>query len=385
MSLYFDHNASTPVADEVIEAMLPFIKGQAGNASSLHQQGRFLRSAIENARAEVAEFLGSEPQSVVFTSGGSESNNLAIKGFLDSSRDKVLTSPVEHASVLQPIAQLTGRGHDCQFLSVDNNGVIETGAAEKLVQHTSPRLVSVQWANNETGAIQPLDQLVEIVRSKNRDCLVHSDAVQAVGKIAVDFNASKLDLMSVSAHKLNGPKGVGALLVKPGLASSEPLISGGGQELSFRAGTENVAGIVGFGAACKLAAIDHAERYCKVHQIREYFERALKQIPGVIIYSESVERLPNTSFFSIPWYHGETLLMELDRQGMALASGSACHSQVTEPSHVLQAMGVDDEQALNAVRVSFGLNNTMNQVDELIRAINQLIERLPASLRRAVG
>ncbi len=364
--------------------MMPYLKSGAGNASSLHQGGRFLRSAIETARTQIAQLVNASPQQVVFTSGGTEANNLAIKGMLELGPSSTLiTTPIEHASVLQPFKQAGQAGCATYFCAVDHDGVVEREACEKLIDEKQPGLLSMQLANNETGAIQPVEYMARYAHSHSM-ALVHSDATQAIGKLSVDMQQLDVDLLSLSGHKFYAPQGVGALIIKNGYIKNT-LLSGGPQESGRRAGTENVAMLVGLGKAAELAQTKLFETQAYLLELRRYFEQQLAAIDGVVIFSHQVERLPNTSFFSIPYYHGETLLMQLDKAGFELASGSACHSEVTQPSHVLSAMGIDESLALNAVRVSFGVDNTRQQIDQLISTLNQLIKQLPAIMRQAAG
>ena len=384
MSVYFDHNASSTLLPEVLEAMLPLMSGSHGNASSLHGSGRLLRSAIESARARVAQLVAVEPRQVIFTSGGTEANNLALKGAVDAcARPVLMSSPIEHASLLEPLRQLQGKGARVAFMQVLETGVVDADQAAALIDEQQPEWLSLQAANNETGVLQPVARIAALARERGLRRL-HCDATQMAGKLPLDFAALGVDMMTLSAHKFGGPQGVGALVVRPDLRL-EPLLAGGPQEQGRRAGTENAALIAGFGKACELAANDLPERQAFLLELRTRFEARLKEIAGVVIFGEAAERLPNTSFFAIPYYHGETLLMELDKAGFALASGSACHSEVTRPSHVLTAMGVDEDLALNAVRVSFGMENSLQQVDRLIEALQQLINRLPAAVRQHHG
>jgi len=385
MAIYFDHNASTPLHPEVLEEMLPFLQRTHGNASSLHQSGRFLRSAIETARQQVAELVNCPQQDVIFTSGGSEANNLAIKGFIHAAPDTTLLSTgAEHASVLQPLQQMKQNGCSTHYLTLSDQGVVDMQDAESQIQQLKPDLISVQLANNETGVIQPLQQIARLGH-RNTAALVHTDATQAIAKMAVDMQQLEVDMMTISGHKFQGPQGVGALIIKRSAAKlNSALISGGHQESAYRAGTENVAALVGFGKAAQLVRINLLERQTTLLELRRYFEQQLRAFGGVHIFAEQANRLVNTSFFSIPYYHGETLLMQLDKAGFELASGSACHSGVTSPSHVLAAMGIDEDLALNAVRVSFGADNTRQQIDELIQTLNHLINQLPAVMRQAV-
>jgi len=360
MSIYLDHNASAPLHPEVLDEMLPFLKSTHGNASSLHQSGRFLRSAIETARSRVAELINCSPENIIFTSGGTEANNFALKGFLQMGpQSSLMSSQIEHASVLHPLEQVKQAGCATHLLPSTNDGKIDVEESFALIQQHSPDLLSVQLANNETGVIQPVEQLARFAHS----------------------NGVYVDMMTLSGHKFQGPQAVGALIVKSASVKS-PLLSGGFQESAKRAGTESVANLVGLGKAAQLAAIKLQERQSYLLELRRYFEQQLAAITGVEIFGANSERLPNTSFFAIPYYHGETLLMQLDKAGFELASGSACHSEVTSPSHVLAAMGIDEDLALNAVRVSFGLDNTRQQIDLLIATLNNLINQLPAVMRQ---
>ena len=384
MTVYFDHNASSPLLPEALEVMLPLFSGRHGNASSLHGSGRLLRSAIESARDQVARLVGVGPQQVIFTSGGTEANNLALKGTVDAcASPSLMSSPIEHASLLEPLRQLQGKGAQLSWLEVDAEGrVVLEGLAERLAE-ARPEWLSLQRANNETGVLQPVAEVAEIARRQGVR-LLHCDATQAAGKIPLDFNELGVDLMTLSAHKFGGPQGMGALVARPGL-KLEALLAGGPQEQQRRAGTENAALIAGFGKAAEMAQNQLPERQAFLLELRTHFEARLKEIDGVVIFGEAAERLPNTCFFAIPFYHGETLLMELDKAGFALASGSACHSEVTRPSHVLTAMGVDEDLALNAVRASFGMENSLQQVDRLIDALHNRINQLPPALRQHSG
>lgn len=384
MPVYLDHNASAPLHPEVLDAMLPFFKTTRGNASSLHKSGRFLRSAIENARQQVAQLVHADAANVIFTSGGTEANNLAIKGFVaDIRSSRILCCAIEHASVLEPVKQLAALGSLINYLPVNDRGLVEVDKATALIAQHNPDLVSVQLANNETGAIQPVKQIFE--QSTSTNTLLHTDATQALGKIEVDIKDLNADLLTLSAHKFQGPQGCGALILNKNACVKNSLQSGGPQESGRRAGTENVALLVGMGKAAQLAQINLQERQAYLLELRRKFEQQLMGISGVHIFSSNSKRLPNTSYFSIPYYHGETLLMQLDQAGFELASGSACHSAVTQPSHVLKAMGVDEALALNAVRVSFGSDNTFQQIDQLIALLHRLINQVPASFRRAAN
>jgi len=380
MQAYFDHNATSPLHPEVVEAILPYLHNAVGNASSLHSAGRLARSAIETARGQVAELVNCAADLVIFTSGGSEANNLLLKGYLDlASPRPIISSEIEHPSVLQPLAQLGRSGRQVIQLKSNALGQVDLKAAQPILRENDPEILSIMLANNETGVLQPVQQLVQLTDSDR--CLTHTDATQVVGKLPVDMKQLGVDALTLSGHKLQGPQGIGALIVnrKP----TRVLISGGAQENYQRAGTENVAMIVGLGKAAQVATLEMQQKGHHLLQLREVFESKLATIPGTIIFGSDADRLPNTTYFSLPYYHGETLLMELDRAGFALASGSACHSEVTKASHVLTAMGIDEGLALNAVRVSFGKSNTLQEVDALVSKLQYLIDKLPAVIRRA--
>jgi cysteine desulfurase len=382
MPVYLDHNATSPMHPEVVDAIMPFLQHPPANPSSLHSYGRMARSAVESARDQVARLLHCAAGNVVFTSGGTEANNLLLKGYVDRQDPRpVFSSEIEHPSVLQPLRQLQAEGVEVRLLKSDPSGQIDLPAAKTLLAATNPQLLSIIYANNETGVIQPLEAIAKMV---DRDtCLLHSDATQAVGKLDIDMTQLELDAISFSAHKLRGPQGVGALVVKR--KPSKLLISGGDQENRRRGGTENVAGIVGLGKAAELAGLEMEQRRHYLTQLRDVFEARLASIPGSVVFGRQAPRLPNTTYFALPYYHGETLLMELDRAGFALSSGSACHSMVTEPSHVLTAMAIDDSLALNAIRVSFGMSNSLQDVEALFTKLQDLVNKLPAVMRQAAG
>ncbi|MBT8435437.1 MAG: cysteine desulfurase [Gammaproteobacteria bacterium] len=382
MAIYLDHNATSPMHPEVADAMMPFLQNPTGNPSSLHGYGRMARSAIESARAEVANLLGCSSEAITFTSGGTEANNMLLKGYVDRGNERaIVSSEIEHPSILEPLRQLQDEGQNVIRLESDHDGQVDLDAARKELSAADPQLLSIIYANNETGVIQPVELLAAMV---DRDsCLVHSDATQAVGKIAVDMSQLDIDAISFSAHKLRGPQGVGALVVnrKP----KHVLISGGYQENRRRGGTENVAGIVGLGKAAQIAGLEIEHKKHHLRQLTDVFESRLAAIPDSVVFGQAAPRLPNTTYFALPYYHGETLLMEMDRAGFALSSGSACHSAVTEPSHVLGAMGIENSLALNAIRVSFGMENSLQDVEALVAKLVELVNKLPAVMRQAAG
>ena len=356
--------------------MLPYLTSLRGNPSSVHRYGRAARQAIDNAREQVAALARAHPSEVIFTSGGTEANNTALQGAAARlAPGRIAASAIEHSSVLAAARALTRRGWRLDTLAVDGECRVTLPALRACLKPDT-RLVSVMTANNETGAIQDIAAISREARAAG--AIMHTDAVQAAGKIALDFEACGAHLMSLSAHKLYGPQGVGALIVDKSV-DLEPLLHGGGQEKNRRGGTENVAGIVGFGAAAELAVKEGAARATALRELRDHLEASLRVLPPVIIFAERVERLPNTVQLSVPGIDGETLLMALDRKGIAVSSGSACASGSVEPSHVLMAMGVERELARGAIRVSLGKENTRADVDAFISALREIIARLPAA------
>jgi cysteine desulfurase len=360
--------------ERVLEVMLPYMQGSFGNPSSIHAMGRQARSALDDAREQVAQLVSAHPSQVIFTSGGTEANNSALKGVAyRSPQGRIALSAVEHASVQSPAAALRRHGWSIDSAAVDGDGLCSADALAAVLT-ADTRIASVMWANNETGAIQPVHQLAELCRE--RGVLFHTDAVQAAGKLELDFPASGAQLMSLSAHKLYGPKGVGALILDKAV-DMEPLLHGGGQEKGRRGGTENLAAIVGFGKAAELAGIELAERRRHLLELRANFENRLAQeLPGAVIFSRDAERLPNTVFLTVPGLEGQTLIMALDQQGFAVSSGSACGSEQTEPSAVLKAMGVESELAHGAIRVSLGKDNTERDVGAIIGALTSQVKQL---------
>jgi cysteine desulfurase len=374
LGAYFDHNATTPLDMGVVDVMLPYLRQHHGNPSSLHSQGRLARHAIETAREQVAFWLGAQPSQVIFTSGGTEANNLALSQTINNGVPQSLAvSAIEHASVLEMAERLRAWGARLEIIPVDIHGRVTATAFESILAPARPQLVSVMYANNETGVIQ--DVVALAAKARDYGVLFHTDAVQAAGKVALNFEALGVQLLTVSAHKIYGPKGVGALIVDRGLEVQAWQV-GGGQEAGRRSGTENVAAIVGFGAAAELAVRDWSARQNKNLELRRYFEQRLAAHTEINVFGAEVERLPNTVFFSVPGIDGETLLMEFDRAGIAVSSGSACDSRKIGPSHVLLAMGVSVEVARCSVRVSLGKDNTRAEIDAFMVVLEQQLQRL---------
>jgi cysteine desulfurase len=378
--VYLDWNATTPLRPEAREAMAA-AWDLSGNPSSVHAEGRRARGLVEQARTAISGEVGALPRNVVFTSSGTEANALALTPGLRRGSGfpvkRLLVSAIEHASVLAggrfPVEAVASIG-------VTSAGLTDLDRLRAMLEGGPPALVSVMLANNETGAVQPVAEAGEIVHSAGG--LLHVDAIQAFGKIPLDIKEMNADLMTLSAHKIGGPKGVGALVLGEGLLGPEPLLRGGGQELGRRAGTENVAGIAGFGAAAKAAMAALEKDAIRLENLRNRLEMGLRQTPGVIVFADGVARLPNTTLFTIPGLKAETAVIGFDLAGIAVSSGSACSSGKVQPSHVLEAMGLGPELAEGAVRLSLGWSTSDADVDRCLEAWRKLADTLLIGLRR---
>jgi len=372
--VYLDWNATTPLRSEARQAMAAAWE-LAGNPSSVHAEGRQARRLVENARAAISAAVGARPQDVVFTSGGTEANALALtpglrRGAGEPVR-RLLVSAIEHTSVLSG-----GRfsPEAIGTIQVTGSGLIDIDHLRRLLAVGPPALVSVMLANNETGALQPVGEVADIVHEAGG--LLHVDAIQAFGKIPCDIKLMKADLATLSAHKIGGPKGVGALVLAKDVQGLEPLLRGGGQELGRRAGTENVAGIAAFGAAVRAAMASLEIDAARLQDLRNRLEKGLQQTPGMIVFSAGTQRLPNTSLFTVPGLKAETAVIGFDLGGIAVSSGSACSSGKVRPSHVLAAMGVGRELAQGAVRLSLGWSTTEADIDLALKAWRKLADAL---------
>lgn len=382
MPVYLDNNATTPLDPRVLDVMLPYLQDVYGNPSSVHRYGRLTSGAIERAREQVAALVGAQPGQVVFTSGGTEANNLVVKGVTaNRAGGHIAVSAIEHPSLLEPALALREEGWKVDLIPVTTGGAVDCAALGAIVRQDTA-LISVMLANNETGAIQPVANVAEQVR--NGDIVLHTDASQAAGKMPVDFMASGVHLMTLSSHKLYGPLGAGALIVDKS-TSLQPVQLGGGHENGLRSGTPNVAAIAGFGAAAELARQELSQRMAHMRALQARLESALRAIPEICVFAEGVERLPNTVQFGVSGCHGETLLLQLDRQGFAVSSGSACHSDVHEASHVLLAMQIDPELALTAIRVSFGKDTTEDEAGRFVSTLDSIVKTFRASSVRVAN
>lgn len=374
--VYVDNNATTQIADEVREAMLPFLTDLWGNPSSMHTFGGQIKKYVETAREQVAALIGAaDPQEITFTSCGSESNNLAIRGGAEA-MDKpphVITSKVEHAAVSGPCHYLEDRGFRLTKLDVDAQGDLDTGTLVHEVK-SGKSLTSIMWANNETGVIFPVSQIGELVHEFGG--IFHTDAVQAVGKIPMNVSELPIDMLSLSGHKLHAPKGVGALYIRRGI-KVKPLVLGGHQERGRRAGTENVPYIVGLGLACELAAKKMVDENNRVKAMRDRLEQGiLASCPGSRVNGDSQHRLPNTTNISFDFIEGEAILLMLDDRGICASTGSACASGSLEPSHVLRAMNVPGTAVHGSIRLSLSTYNTDEDVDAVLTELPKIVTRL---------
>lgn len=375
MSVYLDHAATTPLRPEVLDAMQPYLTEHFGNASSLHGAGRRARLGLDEARETVARLLGAKPREIVFTGGGTEADNLAIKGaaWAASARGRELViSSVEHKAVTQSAAVMERFGFAVTWLSVDRYGTVDPAAVESAIRdHTA--LVSVMYANNEVGTVQPVAEIGAICRA--RKVLFHVDAIQAAGYLALDVDALGADLLSLSAHKVNGPKGVGALFVRQGTPLLTQL-SGGSQERQRRAGTENVAGIVGFARALELAQQERLTEAARLTQLRDRLIAELTALPGVQLTGHPTERLPNNASFVVDGLEGGDLVAALDLEGIAASTGSACTTGAADPSHVLLAMGIQPAAANGSLRLTLGHGSSEEDVRLTVEAMGRVLERV---------
>lgn len=374
MDFYFDYNATTPCDERVVGAMQPLFSEMFGNPSGIHQQAKRAKGLLEHARGQVATLVGAHSSQVIFTSGGSEANNLAIKGYLQGVEpgrsNRIAMSAIEHPSVSKPFSDMESSGWSCITIPVDGACRVDMPQLETELKR-GLRLVSIMAVNNETGVLQDIEAISRLCR--RYDTVFHCDAVQLAGKGVIDFNTIGADLLTISAHKIYGPKGVGALIFSKSLLLKAQ-IEGGGQEQGLRCGTENMSGIVGFGAAAEIMTRELKRRIEQLTELGKYLQQQLKSaLPEATIFGEEAERLPNTQFFAVPGIEGSSLIMALDSQGFALSGGASCGSTKKAPSPVLQAMGVDSDLAAGAVRISLGRMSSRTGIDALIAALRTQI------------
>lgn len=376
MDNYFDNAATTRTDDEVLKEMLPYFSENYGNPSSIYKLGRTNRRAVEIAREQVAKAINADPNEIYFTAGGSESDNTAIRGIAYAYKQKgnhIITSKIEHPAVLETCKQLEKEGFEVSYIGVDENGIINLEELKSEIRETTT-LITVMFANNEIGTIEPIDEIGKIAKEHN--IVFHTDAVQAVGSVKIDVKEMNIDSLSLSGHKLYGPKGIGALYVKKGVRFQK-FVNGGHQERNKRAGTENVPGIVGLGKAIELAYQDLDEHNKKIKELRDYYVAEVqKRIPYIKINGDMEKRLPGNSNISFRFIEGEGLLLNLDLKGICASSGSACTSGSLDPSHVLLAIGLPHEIAHGSLRITIGKYNTKEEVDYLLDNLEEIVSRL---------
>jgi len=374
-SIYLDHNATTPVHPDALEAMLPLLREEFGNPSSTHSPGRAARVKLDEAREQVAALIHADAREMVFTSGGTESDNLAILGVARAQKDRgrrIVTTRAEHPAVLNTCQQLEGEGFAIDYAPVDRFGRVEVEALEALLSDDTV-LVSIQSANSEVGTLQPIDRIAEIVRA--RGILFHTDAVQSAGKVPVDVQTFPVDLLSLSSHKIYGPKGVGALYIRRGCPQLQPLITGGGQEKKRRGGTENLPGIAGFGRAAELAAQCLDTERGRLASMKTRLRVGLEQnLSGVHLFGHPEESLPNTLNLGFDGVDGQTLMIRLDLEGIHVSTGTACSSGSITPSDVLTAMGVPGDRIQQSIRISLGRGNRAEDIDAVLQALIRLVQ-----------
>jgi cysteine desulfurase len=375
--IYLDHNATTPLHPDVFDQMMAVLRDDYGNPSSVHFFGQRTKALVDNARSAVAALIGADPTELVFTSGGTESDNFAVRGVAEatevSGRRHLVASAIEHEAVLNTLKALAKKGWRTTLLPVDQTGVVSPDALRSAITRETA-IVSVMHANNEVGTIQRIAELAEITRAHG--AVMHTDAVQSAGKIPVDVKTLGVDVLSISAHKMNGPKGIGAIWMRRGLRLV-PVLTGGRHERSRRAGTENVAGIVGFGVAAGVAKKKLPEDAVRLGDLRDRLERGvLQRVPGAAVNGSGSPRVPNTTNISFERVEAESLLIALDLAGIAVSTGSACSSGTLEPSHVLRAMGFPPHRTQNSIRFSLGMGNTEAEVDRVVEVLPGIVEKL---------
>ncbi|MCH7966234.1 MAG: cysteine desulfurase [Thaumarchaeota archaeon] len=372
--IYLDNAASTQIHEDVLNSMLPYLKEQYGNPSSMHRYGRLAHKAVEKARKQIASIINAEPSEIILTSGGTESNNTALRGItMKNTSGQIITSSIEHDAILEPCKKLAQNGFDVDYLPVTQFGMVECSDLKNYISKKTI-LVSIMFGNNEVGTIQPISEIAKIC--KEYEVPFHTDAIQAVGKTPIDVKKLNIDLLSISSHKLYGPKGIGALYIKNGI-DVDPVILGGGQERGLRSGTENVASIVGFGKACEIAKNNLNENILQMKKLRDTLvEKILNEIPEVILNGHPRSRLPNNAHFTFFGVNGEDLIIKLDEYGIAASTGSACSVNTQKASHVLQAMGFSHEQITGSLRLTIGIFNDQKEIEQTVNVLKKVVIEL---------
>ncbi|MEK0381663.1 MAG: cysteine desulfurase family protein, partial [Nitrosopumilus sp.] len=374
--IYLDNAASTPVHTEVLEEMIPFLQDQFGNPSSIHKYGRSALRAIQNARKQIAHLINAEPKEILITSGGTESNNTALFGMAHAKKgNHMIISSIEHDAILEPCKILEKEGFDITYIPVNDTGLVNPKDIENSIS-AETCLVSIMFANNEVGTIQPIQEISEICHQKN--IVFHSDAVQAIGKVDFDVKKLGIDLLTLSSHKINGPKGVGAFYIRNGI-EIQPFIYGGGQEHGMRSGTENVASIVGFGKACELAKENMQKNISHLQNLqRNLITKVMKEISHVTLNGHKEQRIPNNAHFTFLGVSGEDLIIKLDENGIAASTGSACSVHIQKESHVLKAMGFSHDQITGSLRLTVGILNTDSEIEKTVEILKIVVKELRA-------
>ena len=373
---YFDNAATTKIKKQVLEEMFPYLTNEYGNPSSMYSIGRNSKKAIELARSRVAELINCKPKEIYFTSCGSESDNTAIKGIVYNNKSKgkhIITSKIEHPAILNTCEALEKLGYQISYIGVDKNGIIDLEELKRSITNETI-LISIMFANNEIGTIQPIQEIAKIAKEKN--IIFHTDAVQACGNISIDVQKMGIDLLSMSGHKIHAPKGIGALYVKDGIEFKK-FIDGGHQEKDKRAGTENVAGIVGLGKACQISNINMEKNIENITKLRDYLiNQIMEKIPATKLNGDLKKRLPGNCNFSFKGVESQTLLLKLDSRGICVSAGSACSTGLSKPSHVLVAIGLSSEFEKGTIRITLGDENTKDDLDYLIKNLIEIVEEL---------
>jgi len=372
--IYLDNAASTQIHEDVLDSMLPYLKEQYGNPSSIHRYGRLARKAIEKSRKQIALLINADPSEILITSGGTESNNMVLNGIaMKNTSNKIITSFIEHDAILEPCKKLTQNGMIVDYLPVNQFGKIDPSELKNRLSDDTC-LVSIMFGNNEIGTVQQISEIAKICNKQ--EIPFHTDAVQAVGKIPIDVKKLGIDLLSISSHKLHGPKGIGALYIKNG-TNIDPMILGGGQEFGLRSGTENVANVVGFGKACEIAKNNLDENISYVKKLRDILvKRVLHEIPEVTLNGDPQSRLPNNAHFTFLGVNGEDLIIKLDEYGIAASTGSACSVNTQRASHVLQAMGFSHEQITGSLRLTMGIFNNEKEIEQTVDSLKIIVKEL---------
>lgn len=372
--IYLDNAASTPIHKQVLDEMIPFLQDQFGNPSSIHKYGRSSLRAIQNARKQIANLINADSKEILITSGGTESNNTALFGTAQLKKgNQIITSSIEHDAILEPCKILEKQGFEIIRIPVNSDGLVNPKDIENSIS-SKTCLVSIMFANNEVGTIQPIEEISKICHKNNVP--FHTDAVQAVGKVELDVKKIGIDMLSISSHKINGPKGVGALYIKKGI-EIEPFIYGGGQESGMRSGTENVASIVGFGKACQLAKENMEKNISHLKKLQQkLITKVIEEIPKVTFNGHKEKRIPNNTHFTFLGVNGEDLIIKLDENGIAASTGSACSVHVQKESHVLREMGFSHDQIAGSLRLTIGIHNTESEIEKTVEILKNVVKEL---------